>query len=191
MSSTPTPGVATKVHVNGSTHPAPIPPPSSSSPSASPVPGINGISGTQLAQLDPELRSSINSALLHNGGITRIHAQLLDNLQRTGWTAAIHTRCLELLRSGECTTYDRLMKRILAEVAATGGGSGSNGSSSGGGSFSSDDAKARTNGVGAGHKAGSNAKNTSPNVRVPENVIQDGVRLVKKELEDIAEVTVE
>ncbi len=60
---------------------------------------------------------------------TRIHETLLHALHAhpTDWPSRIQAHALELLRSGEVTTFPKLMQRVLADIKADQKKSGSGG----------------------------------------------------------------
>jgi len=72
---------------------------------------------------------------------------------------------VQLMRSGECTKYDDLMDKVLEESMK---------------GIMAD--KAKTNG------ATTNGKLASGDLKIPENAIKEGIKVVKKELEKICEV---
>lgn len=66
--------------------------------------------------LTTTLRNSVSSALLNShSSIPTIEHAFSSALQTSGWTERLNARVLELLRSGECGTYDEVMDQILVE----------------------------------------------------------------------------
>lgn len=65
------------------------------------------------AALDATKRNQITLQLLENGGVKRVEAKLKQALDETGWSQAIREQADVLFRSGEVTTYDECMQRIL------------------------------------------------------------------------------
>ncbi|KAI9713114.1 MAG: hypothetical protein M1820_001099 [Bogoriella megaspora] len=126
----------------------------------------------------PALQSDIASALLASKGIHRIQATLLHSLQSTGWADNLRTYCLDLLRSGECATYDELMARIIKDsrpgLSSDGKvTNGVNGTAKGG--------------DGDGHVGGARSVEEG-GIQIPERTIKEGLKVVKKELEEVCEV---
>ncbi|OCK80501.1 hypothetical protein K432DRAFT_254382, partial [Lepidopterella palustris CBS 459.81] len=118
--------------------------------------------------LPPSLQNTLYTALLSTTAIPTIQNTLTHELQASGWTSNLRTYIQQLLRSGECTTYNE------ANGTATNGMNGS------------------------GHKGGSNvaggewAKNVEDGgIKIPERAVREGVRVVRKELEKVVEITVE
>jgi len=72
---------------------------------------------------------------------------------------------VQLMRSGECTKYDDLMDKVLEESMK---------------GIMAD--KGKANG------ATTNGKLASGDLKIPENAIKEGIKVVKKELEKICEV---
>lgn len=69
---------------------------------------------------DADLRSQINSVLLRDGHITKIHDTLLHTLHShpQNWPTLLQNHALSLLRSGTCTTFPDLMTRVLQDIKA-------------------------------------------------------------------------
>lgn len=62
------------------------------------------------------LRTSVSTALLSShASIPTIQRTFSNALDSSGWTKRLNERVLELLRSGECTSYEDIMQRILQE----------------------------------------------------------------------------
>jgi len=150
--------------------------------------------------LAPPLRSDINSALLTTGAIERIQTVLLHNLQATGWTANVRKFCLELLRSGECATYGEVMERVIQEARV--GGDLADGRRDGeangvDGVDGLDGLDGLGHGVVDGNVNGEGVNGTNGevkqkrvwvDVRIPEKVINEGVKVVREALEEVVEI---
>ncbi|CZS97241.1 hypothetical protein WAI453_008505 [Rhynchosporium graminicola] len=67
---------------------------------------------------DADLRSQINSVLLRDGHITKIHDTLLHSLHShpQNWPTLLQNHALTLLRSGTCTTFPDLMSRVIQDI---------------------------------------------------------------------------
>ncbi|KAF8866733.1 hypothetical protein BDZ45DRAFT_578003 [Acephala macrosclerotiorum] len=109
---------------------------------------------------DYDLRSQINIQLLDTGHIHTIHETLLHALHAdpTNWPSRIQAHALRLLRSGEITSFPKLMERVLADIKR-------------------DQRKlAASGGVG------------DPGLAIPAAVVEEGVRVTKDSLEQVCEV---
>lgn len=123
--------------------------------------------------ISPDLRNSIYAALLSGTGIRNIEGTLEHELQASGWTANLKAYITHLLRSGECTTLDEINARILEKAKLGSGGEKSNGVTNG------------VNGVN-GHK-----DDDEYQLQLPEQAIREGVRVVRRELDKICDITVD
>ncbi|MCJ1393535.1 hypothetical protein MMC18_006410 [Xylographa bjoerkii] len=123
--------------------------------------------------LTTPLRSQLNAALLSTSAIPTIHAALLHECQASGWLDLIKARVLDLLRSGECVSYGEVMAVVLREMKG-------NGRMDGEGSF----AVKKENGVNGVNGAGSG----KGALRVPERVVEEGVRVVRGCLEEVVDI---
>lgn len=70
------------------------------------------------ATLDPDLRSQINTLLIRDGHVAKIQEHLLHSLHAhsTNWPTAVQKHALDLLRSGEATTFTTLIDRVLSDI---------------------------------------------------------------------------
>jgi hypothetical protein len=151
------------------------------------------------ATLDPDLRSQINTLLLRDGHVAKYvpsaHTPRHDNLltcsriqdallhalnsHSTNWPTAIQTHALNLLRSGEVTTFPALLSRVLEDVrhdsALNPTSSSSNGTS----------AKSGTNGDGPKINGAVDGK---LNLAVPESVVEEALRVTRESLEAVCEI---
>ncbi|CAJ0541833.1 Ff.00g082480.m01.CDS01 [Fusarium sp. VM40] len=133
------------------------------------------------ATLDPDLRSQINTLLLRDGHVAKIQDALLHalNSHSTNWPTAIQTHALNLLRSGEVTTFPALLSRVLEDVrhdsALNPMSSSSNGTS----------AKSGANGDGPKANGAADGK---PNLAVPESVVEEALRVTRESLEAVCEI---
>lgn len=101
----------------------------------------------------PTVQDQVNLTLATNGGVKRIEAVMQQRLDEAGWTEDLKNYVTALLRSGEATTYDDCLTKVMAAVD---GGEGANG-------------------VG-----GSSVH--APNLKMPEDAVQDAAAAVKKEI---------
>lgn len=84
------------------------------------------VNGSTLAS-DATFQDQLTRALLDNGGISRIQAALQNGLDSSGWSENVRKYVTELLRSGECTTYDDCVERVRKQSAIQNGTSHANG----------------------------------------------------------------
>ncbi|KAF2999730.1 hypothetical protein E8E13_004123 [Curvularia kusanoi] len=119
----------------------------------------------QASALPSSLRNSIYSTLLSTGGIRNIESSLTQLLQTSGFQASLRAYITDLFRTGQATTaneaYDLAMARIRECMAEGEKETGRNG----------------VNGDGDDAEAG--------DLRLPSQVVQQGSRVVKKELEKV------
>ena len=125
------------------------------------------MSPAQASTLPSDLRNSIYSSLLSSGGIRSIESTLTQLLQTTGFQASLRAYITELFRTGQATTaneaYTLAMNRIK-ECMAEGGG--------------------KTN----GHVNGDGDGDDLGNLRLPTEVVTEGTRVVRRELEKVVEI---
>ncbi|OSS44684.1 hypothetical protein B5807_10583 [Epicoccum nigrum] len=129
------------------------------------------MSAGQASALPSSLRNSIYSTLLSTGGIRNIESALVQLLQTSGFQYHLRVYITDLFRTGQATTaneaYDLAMARIrecMAEGERETGRSGVNG----------DDGE-----VEAG------------DLRLPSEVVREGSRVVKRELERVVVIETE
>ncbi|KAM0249947.1 hypothetical protein ACHAP5_002540 [Fusarium lateritium] len=133
------------------------------------------------ATLDPDLRSQINTLLLRDGHVAKIQDALLHalNSHSTNWPTAIQTHALNLLRSGEVTTFPALLSRVLEDVRHD---SALNPTSS-----SSNGTNAKSGANGDGPKT-NGAVDGKPDLAVPESVVEEALRVTRESLEAVCEI---
>lgn len=105
---------------------------------------------------EPTVQDQINLALATNGGIKRIETVMQQRLDEAGWTQNLREYVTRLLRSGEATTYDECLAKVMVAVN---GKEGANGVA---------------NGTGSGVQA--------PDLKVPEDAKVDAAAAVKNEI---------
>ncbi|KAK1247968.1 hypothetical protein MKX07_000856 [Trichoderma sp. CBMAI-0711] len=140
------------------------------------------------ATLDPDLRSQINAILLKDGHVAKIQEALLHalNSNSSNWPTAVQNHALNLLRSGEVTTYPALLRRVLDDVresqpSTSSSSSSANGKSSAatnGSSSSSADANKKANG----------ASSDKPPLAIPTSVIEEALRITRESLDAVCEI---
>ncbi|RSL71081.1 hypothetical protein CEP54_001477 [Fusarium duplospermum] len=160
------------------------------------------------ATLDPDLRSQINSVLLHDGHVPkyacfahplridlagrrlthlktkRIQEALLHalNSDSANWPTTIQSHALSLLRSGEVTTFPDLLRRVLEDVrhdsALNPVSSSTNGKPA---TTTNGDAAAKANGS-------SGEAKTTPSLAIPESVVDEALRVTREHLDSICDI---
>ena len=136
------------------------------------------LSQPQATALPSTLRNSIYSTLLSSGGIRTIESSLTQLLQSSGFQATLRAYVTDLFRTGQATTaneaYALAMNRIK-ECMAEGekGAARPNGANG-------------VNGTGDEGEAGEGA-----DLRLPAEVVREGSKVVRRELERVVEIEVE
>lgn len=110
---------------------------------------------------DPQLQTAVTTALLQNGGVARIQHAFRQRLDEAGWAQALREYTERLFRSGEATTYEDALSKVMAAIRH--GGGHANGS---------------VNGSGAG----------VPDLSVPTSAKEGGAEAVRRELEGICDL---
>ncbi|KAL0931026.1 uncharacterized protein CTRU02_213761 [Colletotrichum truncatum] len=157
----------------------------SSQPPSTPVKVPPSAANHSAATLDPELRSQINTLLLKDGHVTKIQEHLLHSLHanQANWPTIIQNHALNLLRTGEVTTFPALLSRVLDDVrqdtlnppatSASPSTAKTNGTS---------DKDKKTNGTSASDP---NAPN---NLAIPTAVVEEAIKVTRESLEAVCEI---
>jgi hypothetical protein len=115
--------------------------------------------------MPPHIHEALSTALLESRSIPAIERVLSQSLAESGWTTELRAYIQRLVRSGECTNYQQIVKRVMGAVVAEGEGGEE----------------------GKGRKG----EREREELRVPEKVVKDGVRVVRGELEKVVTVVVD
>lgn len=117
----------------------------------------------------------------HTSPSYRIQEHLLHSLNANSanWPTTIQNHALNLLRSGEVTTFPALLRRVIDDVrqetaAGPSFGSAPNGTEVNG--------KKSTNGTPSGE---ANGTSSSSNLAVPHSVVEDALRVTRESLESV------
>ena len=113
------------------------------------------------------IHDALATALLENRAIPRIEGVLSQSLAETGWSDKLRAYIQRLIRTGEAHTHDEIMVKV--EAAIRGGSIPAEGETNG-------------NGVDAAEK---------PDLKIPEKVVRDGVKVVRQELEKVVTIEVD
>ena len=135
---------------------------------ASASPRVSVPAGANFSPLSPKLRSSINESLVATNAVCDIQSSLLHECQMSGFTTAIRARVVDLLRSGECTTYTEVMREVMSEIKG------------------SLDAEALGEDAAVNGEEGEG--NEDQKLKVPRTVVEEGVKKVKAALENCVDV---
>ncbi|KAJ9629641.1 hypothetical protein H2203_002022 [Taxawa tesnikishii (nom. ined.)] len=130
------------------------------------------VSGASLPA-NAALHNALSTALIASSSIPTIQTALLNELQASGWTANLREYVTRLMRSGECTKYDDLMDRVLQEAL------GDLNQRRGRGEFKKEE---------EGEEKKVNGDGKDNGLRIPEQAVREGVKIVKRELERVCEV---
>ncbi|OJD30624.1 uncharacterized protein BKCO1_5800055 [Diplodia corticola] len=141
--------------------------------------------------------AQLTAALFSANSIPRIQAALQHSLQETGWTHALRAHVLNLLRSGECGSYDELMARVLDDTRQAGDDDnnkddGGEKKETNGHAAANGDNKNKKNGTGGANNGGgaeTGAARTAASIRIPDEAVRQGVKAVRKEVETVCEIT--
>ncbi|KAH0495378.1 hypothetical protein TgHK011_008936 [Trichoderma gracile] len=139
------------------------------------------------ATLDPDLRSQINAVLLKDGHVAKIQEALLHalNSNSSNWPTAVQNHALNLLRSGEVTTFPALLRRVLDDVRES---QPSASSSSTATSSANGKSSAATNGSGADANKKANGASDKPPLAIPTSVIEEALRITRESLDAVCEI---
>ncbi|WYZ40139.1 hypothetical protein EsH8_IV_000480 [Colletotrichum jinshuiense] len=146
------------------------------------------------ATLDPELRSQINTLLLKDGHVTKIQEQLLHSLHanQANWPTLVQGHALNLLRTGEVTTFPELLRRVLDDVRqdTLNPSAGSPSKSKTNGADKDKDKDKKTNGTASSTPAPGAAgdSNAPPNLAIPSTVIDEAIKVTCESLEAVCEI---
>ncbi|MCJ1433289.1 hypothetical protein MMC27_002648 [Xylographa pallens] len=138
--------------------------------------------------LTPPLRSQLNAALLATTAIPTIHSTLLHECQASGWLDLIKARVLDLLRSGECATYGEVMAVVLQEMKGNSSGRGDGGGAFAGGGVKRENENNNNGAGGVNGVNGVNGGGEGASLRVPERVVEVGVRVVRGFLDEVVDI---
>jgi hypothetical protein len=115
--------------------------------------------------------------------LPRIQEALLHalNSNSSNWPTAVQNHALNLLRSGEVTTYPALLRRVLDDVRESQPSTSTSTSSANGKS------SAATNGADANKKA-NGASSDKPPLAIPTSVIEEALRITRESLDAVCEI---
>ncbi|KAF9892411.1 hypothetical protein FE257_001519 [Aspergillus nanangensis] len=139
------------------------------------MPSQSTSSPSKSSNTSPEtLESDLLAHLASTAALDDLHATLLCSLQRTGWTEKIRRLSQELLRAGRCERFDEVVEAVVASAEGrkhpvlVKEENGKNNNSNNGSNGDSADGFFDT-----------------VDVRIPEAVVQQGVRAIKEVLREV------
>ncbi|KAJ5650390.1 uncharacterized protein N7484_004113 [Penicillium longicatenatum] len=144
------------------------------------------------------LESDLLTKLSATSALEELQESLLGSLHRVGWTERITSLATELLRAGRCETFDDVMAAVIASAEgrqhpALGAKHTENGDSSTNGAAK----EGKANGTKKGSSDDKNQDNgpydplkyiEEVNVRIPDDVVAEGVRGLKDILRDMVDL---
>lgn len=138
---------------------------------------------TSSSSPSPEtLESEIYKHLTETSALDELHAELLFSLQRAGWTERIQSLTLDLLRAGRCSQFDELVDVVVALAAGESHPTVPE----------ADNSNTTTNGHGHGTNGvvggGSEPQFNNLDVRIPKEVVDQGVKALKDSIRPIATI---
>jgi hypothetical protein len=132
----------------------------------------SNLPNNSIKPLPPKIYKELTDTLVSAHAIGRLEAALTQNLSATGWTSNLRTYITTLLRSGECSSREEVLAKVMAAI-----------------SQGMDQGKAETT---SSKKGAANASQTeSEGVAIPQEIVKDGIKLVKAELEKAINVNVD
>ncbi|KAI9035270.1 uncharacterized protein KD926_004214 [Aspergillus affinis] len=132
-------------------------------------------SSPSVSTITPEtLESDLLAHLASSTALEDLHSTLLCSLQRMGWTEKIRKLSLELLRAGRCDRFDEVVEAVVASAEGRGHALWGEGS------------EANSNLEGEeGIDGGEAAALRNMDVRIPSEVVEQGVRAIKEVLREV------
>lgn len=137
------------------------------------MPRVVVIPSNPPSPIPSDLRTALTTALLATSAVQNIHQTLLSSCTSTGWLDKAGERAVQLLKNGECATYDEVMDVLIAEAR---------------GKACSEEIEGiprRRINNGISHGKG---KQKELDIRVPERTIAEGVKVVKEALDRVVKI---
>ncbi|KAH8429405.1 uncharacterized protein LDX57_007068 [Aspergillus melleus] len=133
-------------------------------------------SSPSISTITPEtLESDLLAHLASSTALEDLHSTLLCSLQRMGWTEKIRKLSLELLRAGRCDRFDEVVEAVVASAEGRGH------------ALWGEDAHTNSNleADEGGIDGGETAALRNLDVRIPSEVVEQGVRAIKEVLREV------
>lgn len=144
------------------------------------------------------LESDLLTKLSATSALEDLQESLLGSLHRAGWTERVTSLATELLRAGRCETFDDVMEAVIASAE------GRSHPALGSKHSTNQNGDATTNGTKEGKANGTKKGGSSKNpdntpydplryiedvdVRIPDSVVDEGVRGLKDILRDMVDL---
>ncbi|CAO2655284.1 Nn.00g103480.m01.CDS01 [Neocucurbitaria sp. VM-36] len=125
--------------------------------------------------ISQELRNSIYSALLSEGGIRNIESTLDEQLRASGFKDELKRYITDLFRTGQATSAEEARNLAMERIREQTRPGQTNGSTNG------------TNGTSNGSVDGSE----DYKLKIPDEAVKEGTKSVMKELEKVCDITYE
>ncbi|PLB51260.1 hypothetical protein P170DRAFT_425508 [Aspergillus steynii IBT 23096] len=139
------------------------------------------------ATLTPEtLEHDLLTHLASTTALEDLHSNLLCSLQRTGWTEKIRRLSLELLRAGRCDRFDEVVEAVVASAEGRGHALwDAEGNAHAQSQSQSQSQNGSEDGVLDGSGGAGDAAVRNLDVRIPSEVVEQGVRAIKEVLREV------
>lgn len=145
------------------------------------------------------LESDLLTKLAATSGLEDLQESLLGSLHRVGWTERVTSLATELLRAGRCKTFDDVLDAVVASAEGRSHPAlGSKHSEQNGDATSNGTKEGKVNGTKKGNASSGDNKDNNPydpvkyieeaDVRIPEAVVDEGVRGLKDILREMVDM---
>ena len=145
------------------------------------------------------LESDLLTKLAATSALEELQESLLSSLHRVGWTERVTSLATELLRAGRCETFDDVMDAVVASAEGRSHPAlGSKNSEKNGDATTNGTKEGKANGTKKGGSSGNNNSDNTPydplkyieevDVRIPETVVDEGVRGLKDILREMVDL---
>lgn len=142
------------------------------------------------------LESDLLTKLAATSALEELQETLLGSLRRAGWTERVASLATELLRAGRCETFEDVMDAVVASAEGrTHPALGSKNAEQNGDGASNGTKEGKPNGTKKGGGSNSDTAVYDPvkyieevDVRIPETVVDEGVRGLKDILRDMVDL---
>ncbi|KAJ5184239.1 hypothetical protein N7492_001855 [Penicillium capsulatum] len=142
------------------------------------------------------LESDLLTKLAATSALEELQESLLGSLNRAGWTERVTSLATELLRAGRCETFEDVMEAVVASAEGRSHPAlGSKHSDHPEGGASNGTKEGKANGTKKGDESNSENSPYDPlkhieevDVRIPETVVDEGVRGLKDILRDMVDL---
>lgn len=142
------------------------------------------------------LESDLLTKLSATSALEDLQESLLGSLHRVGWTERVTSLATELLRAGRCETFDDVMEAVVASAEGRSHPAlGSKNSEHNGDSATNGTKEGKANGTKKGDSKKADNAPYDPlkyieevDVRIPDGVVDEGVRGLKDILRDMVDL---